>query len=68
MRSLSEEDAEKREHRWDLTPPMLAHDPLFTSGFEGNPFYAELVAGFGAAAAFCLWETARELREDGRVV
>lgn len=61
---MHDEDEYRHAHRWDLTPAMVACDPTWTRRPEGNPFYLELTARYGADAAYALWELAAEWHEQ----
>lgn len=57
---LAEQDEEAHAHRYDITPAMVAMDPLYGADSDGNPFFHELVDTYGEASAHLLWELAGE--------
>lgn len=57
---LAEEDEDRRAHRHDMHPALLACDPMWTPDPRGNRLFAELVSAYNFDAARCLWELAAE--------
>lgn len=58
---MAEQDEDKRAHRWDMHPALLACDPLWTADPRGNPLFEELTRSYESrAVAVTLWELAAD--------